>query len=574
MSPRPLVARTLWGLAVVSAILLATFGAWWSTLPLRDAAIERAHRETQLEALSLSELLAAVTRSAMSSLNAIDLSMQAHGGPRSIPPAEVGAELQRQSGDEIGTQAMLVVDATGTVVASAGLPETPEGSNVRQRPTFAYHFDHPAELGPRVGKAHLSELTGGWVLPVSRIIASPEGEMLGVVSVAINLSRIRELYEQMGNLREANFAVVTRDGEVIVRYPFLERAIGFQLAGNTRPPLEGTGSYEAKSQIDGVTRILGYRQLEDLNAVMLVGFPRDQVLATWADVARERTTWTAASLSLLAVLCYAAWFARRRHARQLRAIEQVFEKRETELRQEVDEIESFSVDLSRSMCEPLGHLRRLLQLQPGQATDTRSHAQQQALASTIRMEGLAQGVSALALARTTPVKRQDLDVSAMARAIARSLQAGDPGRTVDIRVDDEMYTTADYGLLNIVLANLIGNAWKFSTGRPQTVIQVGVRKGLNETVFFVRDNGPGFDPADAQSIFKPFHRLENAAGFEGHGIGLTAANRIVERHGGRMWARSRKGEGAAFFFTLHAPLSMSSESYQAAHNELKELDHA
>ncbi|MDM0066530.1 ATP-binding protein [Variovorax sp. J31P207] len=571
MPSRSAVLRLLTGLAVIAAILLLTLVAWWSTLPLRDAVIERAHRETQLEALSLSEQLSAVARSAISSLNAITQSVQERGGPRQLPTAALRAELQREAGDEVGTQAMFVVDADGKVVASVGLPESHEGRSLLDRPTIAYHFQHPTEVALHVGRAHYSELTGGWILPISRIIASPEGKMLGVVSVAINLSHMRELYEQMENLREASLSIIGRNGEIIFRYPFVERAVGFKLPGG-RSFSEGTGTYEAASPIDGITRILSYRQLDDLDAVMLVGFPRDQVLAAWRDVARERMVWTASSLSLLALLCGGAWLAWHRQRRQLRMITMDHATRERELREEAQTIERFSVALSQSVSEPLSHLRGLLQTDVGgAATDAPTGARRDVLASTIRMEALAKDLRALALARDKPIKREDLDLSSLAHAVARSQQAADPGRTVEFRIQAQMYTTADAQLLKLVLTSLVGNAWKFTRDCPHPVITVGAHTGLNETTFCVRDNGPGFDPADARSLFKPFHRLSNAASFEGHGIGLTTAKRIVERHGGRIWAEGGKDHGAAFFFTLQPALSISSSSYQAARRELQNL---
>lgn len=109
-------------------------------------------------------------------------------------------------------------------------------------------------------------------------------------------------------------------------------------------------------------------------------------------------------------------------------------------------------------------------------------------------------------------------MTSMAHEIARSLRAGASSRAVEFRIQDGMYATADATLLKVVLANLMGNAWKFTSRSTGTIIEVGARSGLVETVFYVRDNGPGFDPANEQSVFKPFHRLNNSAEFEGQGV--------------------------------------------------------
>lgn len=559
MLSRSVALRILSGLAVLAAIVLVTFAAWWSTLPMRNAALENARRGTQQETLGLAEQFSAVTRSAISSLNAVSISMEAHGGPRGLAASEVSAELKRAAGDSVGTQAMFVIDSTGTVMASVGMSKTREGQSVRGRPVVAYHLSHPMDLGIHIDHAKYSEMTGGWVLPISRVIASSDGKMLGVVGVAINLSYMRDLYEKLGNLREASFSILSRNGEVIFRHPFIEGVIGVH-----RSPIHEDGSYESTSELDGVTRILSYRKLEGVDVVMRVGFPLDQVVAPWRDFAQERVTWTASCLSLFAALCYAGWFVYQRDSRQLRAVEEGFGRKESELRQEIDQIEDFSISLSQKFSTPLGQLRNILQAHPEKVAALGEDACEDVLASAIKMEGLAQDVGALGLARKAAVKRQDLDVTLMAHEIVRSLRAANPTRLVDVRVQEQMYATADARLLKVVLSNLIGNAWKFTALTQAAIIEVGARAGLTETIFFVRDNGPGFDPGDAKWIFKPFHRLPTSAEFEGQGIGLTAAQRIIERHGGRIWAKGRVGKGAAFFFTVQPELAINGETFRHA----------
>ena len=116
-----------------------------------------------------------------------------------------------------------------------------------------------------------------------------------------------------------------------------------------------------------------------------------------------------------------------------------------------------------------------------------------------------------------------------------------------------MIDAADPGLLRIVLANLIQNAWKFSSRMPTTRIQIGksIREGA--MIYFVRDNGAGFDQSYAAKLFKVFQRLHSASEYEGSGIGLATVERIIRRHGGHVWAEAKLNEGASFYFTLHPP---------------------
>jgi light-regulated signal transduction histidine kinase (bacteriophytochrome) len=119
-------------------------------------------------------------------------------------------------------------------------------------------------------------------------------------------------------------------------------------------------------------------------------------------------------------------------------------------------------------------------------------------------------------------------------------------------IADGLFAECDHRLLSVALENLIGNAWKFTGRRADARIEIGV---MAETppVFFVRDNGAGFDMSYASKLFGVFQRLHSAKEYEGTGIGLATVQRIVRRHGGRIWAESKVGEGATFFFTLEAP---------------------
>jgi light-regulated signal transduction histidine kinase (bacteriophytochrome) len=124
------------------------------------------------------------------------------------------------------------------------------------------------------------------------------------------------------------------------------------------------------------------------------------------------------------------------------------------------------------------------------------------------------------------------------------------GKRVDISIAPEMAVEADAGLVQIVLENLLGNALKFSAGAAAPRIEVGHMTRDGETVYFVRDNGAGFDMRYAGKLFNAFERLHTREEFEGTGIGLSIVSRIVARHAGRIWAESRVGEGATFYFTL------------------------
>lgn len=160
----------------------------------------------------------------------------------------------------------------------------------------------------------------------------------------------------------------------------------------------------------------------------------------------------------------------------------------------------------------------------------------------------------LALARIgrEEMRRADVDVSRLATETVDRLRGWEPHRTVDVTIAPDLRAQGDPAHVATVLDNLIGNAWKYTSRRPDARIEVGALRG-EPGAFFVRDNGVGFDQAQAPLLFQPFRRLRSAVGFEGTGVGLATVARIIERHGGRVWAEGRLGEGATFYFTLPPP---------------------
>jgi light-regulated signal transduction histidine kinase (bacteriophytochrome) len=155
----------------------------------------------------------------------------------------------------------------------------------------------------------------------------------------------------------------------------------------------------------------------------------------------------------------------------------------------------------------------------------------------------------LSLVTRGELQREPVDLSDIVREVAGRLRQAAPDRKVDFVVADHLLVEGDGRLLTIAFENLIGNAWKFTAKQPQARIEVGVRDG-EPRAYFVRDNGAGFDMAYAAKLFGMFQRLHSASEFEGTGIGLATVNRIIRRHGGRIWAEGAVGRGATFFFTL------------------------
>lgn len=173
------------------------------------------------------------------------------------------------------------------------------------------------------------------------------------------------------------------------------------------------------------------------------------------------------------------------------------------------------------------------------------------LAASARMNGMIDAVLAQAQLATEPLGRQDIDLSALVRDVAEEQSVGRAmASSVEWVIQPGLCAQADITLLRRVVENLLGNALKYSAKVPSPRIEFGCMPATNPPVYFVRDNGAGFDMQHADKLFGMFQRLHSAKDFEGNGVGLAGVRHIIRRHGGRVWAEAQIGQGACFYFTL------------------------
>jgi PAS domain S-box-containing protein len=220
-------------------------------------------------------------------------------------------------------------------------------------------------------------------------------------------------------------------------------------------------------------------------------------------------------------------------------------------------LETFSYSVSHDLRAPLralsGYSEALLEEYGGQLEETGREYAERILAASGRMATLIDDLLQLARVSRAPMHLGLVDLSAEVADIAVDLRSAEPGRQVRITVQDGVLVTADRGLIRTVAENLVGNAWKFTARREDAAIEFGsVAAEEGGICCFVRDNGAGFDPAYAARLFEPFQRLHTDTEFAGTGVGLASVQRIIERHGGRIWAEGAVGAGATFYFTLGA----------------------
>ncbi len=252
------------------------------------------------------------------------------------------------------------------------------------------------------------------------------------------------------------------------------------------------------------------------------------------------------------------------NARLYAELEARVRKRTQELQDSNRELEAFSYSVSHDLRGPLRAIAGFTGLLRDRHYDTIDadgrRCIDRVLAGTQRMSNLIDDLLELGRVTRVEIRRRRVDLSDYARAILARLREGSPERAVSIVIEPGLAVEGDPGLLEIALENLLDNAWKFTAGRPVAAIRFGtVRQagdvqgdvqGDSERIFFVQDNGVGFDPRYAANLFGVFQRLHAATEFPGTGVGLATVQRIVQRHGGRIWADAGVDRGATIYFTI------------------------
>jgi light-regulated signal transduction histidine kinase (bacteriophytochrome) len=218
------------------------------------------------------------------------------------------------------------------------------------------------------------------------------------------------------------------------------------------------------------------------------------------------------------------------------------------------ELESFAYSVSHDLRAPLRSIEgfsRILMEEYGSTLDAQAaNYLERVRNASQRMGQLIDDLLSLSRVTRSELKRVRTDLSAIAEAIVQELRSESPERRVSVSIHPGMSCLADPSLIRIALYNLIGNAWKFTSRRADARIEFGALIQRNRTVYYVRDNGAGFDMEHAGKLFGAFQRLHSPREFEGTGVGLATVSRIVDRHGGTVWAESVIDQGATFYFTL------------------------
>jgi len=235
--------------------------------------------------------------------------------------------------------------------------------------------------------------------------------------------------------------------------------------------------------------------------------------------------------------------------------EEALQEANTLLKQRNEELDSYNYSVSHDLRGPLRAVDAFSKLLAVESASTLNDKAKDYLGqitrATDRMVQITDDLLKLSRISRAELKLSAIDLGGLAKSIAEELKRNAPKREAEIKIEDAV-VYGDTGLMRIVIENLLGNAWKFTSKKPNAQIEFASRQEGEKIICFVRDNGEGFNMAHSGKLFAPFRRLHTESEFPGTGIGLAIVRRILERHGGRVWAEGEVGVGATIYFELPA----------------------
>ncbi|MHB8798401.1 MAG: PAS domain-containing sensor histidine kinase [Thermoanaerobaculia bacterium] len=393
-----------------------------------------------------------------------------------------------------------------------------------------------------------------------------EGRLVGMVGTCHDITSVREAEEALRESEERLRRIVSEapfpiglyaeDGEILLVNKAWRRITGY-----APEEIRTIGEWAARAY--GDRKELARADIESSFALADAAREGEFAIRTKSG---ERRFWDFSSSPVgrlpdgrRLVTTMAMDVTERRHAEEevwayREHLEELVRERTAELEAANREMESFSYSVSHDLRAPLraldGFSAILAQEYPDQLDDRGRGYLDRIRGAARTMALLVDGLLSLASLNRQELTAAPVDLSALARKVGADLMALEPGRPVRLLVQDGLTAEGDPRLLRVLLENLIGNALKFTSTHREAVIELGCAERDGERVFFVKDDGVGFDMAYASKLFLPFQRLHQASEFPGTGIGLATVHRIVARHGGRIWPESAPDTGATFFFTL------------------------
>lgn len=422
-------------------------------------------------------------------------------------------------------------------------------------------------IGPMVK----GKITHKYSFTISQRITDKHGQFLGIVLAAVETDDFTNFLRILDIGEGSTITVFRTDGALIFRQPMQDDLLNrnFKNLQLFSMPIDKSrsGIFES-NKVDGIQRIIAYRKIEGLPLIATTAIPVDSILK---ELRTRVTYYCLTAIIVFFILLGITWQAYKSilreeltHRELLLAwknisrindeLELRVRKRTASLEATNKEMESFTFSISHDLRAPLraidGYLRMILKKQ-GEKFNEESIRQFNVVRdSAKKMEQLIDDLLAFSRLERQEVTKTDLDMEALIRDAWQELVTIHPNREMSLMTMKIPAALGDRTLIRQVYSNLLGNAVKFTQGRNPAVMEAGFITGNEGAVYYVRDNGIGFDMKFCDKLFGVFQRLHNTEEYEGTGVGLAIVHRIINRHGGRIWAEAEVDKGATFFFTL------------------------
>jgi two-component system sensor kinase len=471
-------------------------------------------------------------------------------------------------------QPIWLADASGRVRnASETLPASPV--TVADRDYFQALRDK--DVGTYIGRMVQAKVMKGLNFNVARRREASGGDFDGVVIVTVFQSFFVDFWQTLTQSQDAVFGLYRTDGTLLARLPpaDVERTVLAADSPTMQALTSGSeGAYRAESTVDGIDRIVGLQRIPAFNVFVAHGNGRRAILDAWLRTTLAYAAFfgaAAVSLMVLSLITMrrarqetrattewrqTAWHLQQKEAEVFR-LNKDLSQRAKELEAANKELESFAFSVSHDLRAPL------------RAIDGFSHALQEDYADKLDVEAqrlirvvrdgvakmarLIDDILAFSRAARSEMAASIIDMTGLVQATLNDLASAMAGRAIDVKVAPLPQMRGDREMMQRVWMNLLDNTIKFTGHKERALIEVGSYPEAGNTVYFVQDNGAGFDMAYVDKLFGVFQRLHGPEEFPGTGAGLAIVKRIVGRHGGRVWAEGKVGEGATLYFVLPPP---------------------
>ncbi|CAA7618032.1 Two-component sensor histidine kinase [Magnetospirillum sp. LM-5] len=480
-----------------------------------------------------------------------------HAGALVTPNAKTSAEAAKPLIDMLAGSPHLgniyIVDADGALISDLrGMFQA--GTTFRDRDWVkALRRDDAGKVF--IGQAGFDEATRSFVFTVARRLYSANGAWIGAAAVTVQIDYFKRFYQKLDYGPVPALGIYRLDGAVLVRQPLKPEDIGRNMSANpiftTHLPNAPSGTYQGRSAVDSVVRVVSYRVVEPRSLVVWVSVGSQEALAQWRERSFRIAALVVVSWLLMGALCVVLYRELMREHRMTADLEAA----NRDLQRSNADLEQFAYIASHDLKEPLRNIASYVQLlqrrYQGQLDSDADAFIGYTVEGVQRMQTIISELLSYSRVGTGDLTPVPVQAGILVSTALAHLKGVISEAQAVVEVDGQLpVIEGDAALLGSLFQNLISNALKYRREDVRAEVRVGCQDRGRDWAFYVADNGIGIETEYHRQIFDLFRRLHPRDRFAGTGIGLAICQRVVERHGGRIWVESVPGKGSTFWFTL------------------------